>query len=139
MLPKAGGFPVYLNAAFHPVVGFMSGFQSWLIGSPGSLSAGALAIVAIFGWEGITGKIIATAILAVFTVINTQGVKTGALIQNVMYYLPSADREVLISGLCYECQDEMFHCPEDEDDDEPDDIDDDCGFDPYEGCFTYDC
>jgi hypothetical protein len=63
----------------------------------------------------------------------------GALIQDVMYYLPSADREVLISGLCYECQDEMFHCPEDEDDDEPDDIDDDCGFDPYEGCFTYDC
>lgn len=22
---------------------------------------------------------------------------------------------------------------------EPADIDDDCGFDPYEGCFTYDC
>ena len=26
-----------------------------------------------------------------------------------------------------------------EDDDEPNDIDDDCGFDPYEGCYTYDC
>lgn len=25
------------------------------------------------------------------------------------------------------------------DDTEPEDIDDDCGFDPYEGCFTYDC
>lgn len=24
-------------------------------------------------------------------------------------------------------------------DDEPADIDDDCGFDPYEGCFTWDC
>lgn len=24
-------------------------------------------------------------------------------------------------------------------DTEPDDIDDDCGFDLYEGCFTYDC
>jgi hypothetical protein len=24
-------------------------------------------------------------------------------------------------------------------DDEPTDIDDDMGFDPYEGCFTYDC
>lgn len=24
-------------------------------------------------------------------------------------------------------------------DDEPVDIDDDCGFDPYEGCYTYDC
>lgn len=31
-------------------------------------------------------------------------------------------------------------CPEfDFDDDEPADIDDDCGFDPYEGCFTFDC
>ena len=26
-----------------------------------------------------------------------------------------------------------------EDDYEPDDIDDDCGFDPYLGCFTDDC
>ena len=26
-----------------------------------------------------------------------------------------------------------------EEDCEPADIDDDCGFDPYEGCFTYDC
>lgn len=60
----------------------------------------------------------------------------NALIQNVMYYLPSADREVLITGLCYDCQDEMFHEP---DDDEPDDIDDDCGFDPYEGFYTFDC
>lgn len=23
--------------------------------------------------------------------------------------------------------------------DEPADIDDDCGFDPYEGCYTWDC
>ena len=30
-------------------------------------------------------------------------------------------------------------CDVDDWDDEPDDIDDDCGFDPYEGCYTYDC
>ena len=24
-------------------------------------------------------------------------------------------------------------------DDEPEWIDDDCGFDPYEGCYTFDC
>lgn len=29
--------------------------------------------------------------------------------------------------------------PEECSDDEPADIDDDCGFDPYEGCYTYDC
>ena len=26
-----------------------------------------------------------------------------------------------------------------DDDYEPEDIDDDFGFDPYEGCYTYDC
>lgn len=30
-------------------------------------------------------------------------------------------------------------CEEDDWDDEPYDIDDDSGFDPYEGCYTYDC
>lgn len=28
---------------------------------------------------------------------------------------------------------------DEEDYEEPTDIDDDCGFDPYEGCYTYDC
>lgn len=62
----------------------------------------------------------------------------GALIQNAMPYLPANVRETLISGVCDECQDELF-APFEEDDSEPDDIDDDCGFDPFEGCFTYDC
>lgn len=61
----------------------------------------------------------------------------GALIQNVMPYMDATERETLISGLCEVCQGNFFS---DEDEDfEPDDIDDDCGFDPYEGCFTFDC
>lgn len=32
-----------------------------------------------------------------------------------------------------------FYDPEEESCEEPADIDDDCGFDPYEGCYTYDC
>ena len=64
----------------------------------------------------------------------------GALIQNAMPYLPANVRETLISGLCDECQEKMFSSSEEEEEDfEPDDIDDDCGFDPFEGCFTYDC
>lgn len=59
----------------------------------------------------------------------------GVLIQNAMPYLPANVREMLISGLCDDCQDEMFSCP----DDEPDDIDSDEGFDPYEGFYTFDC
>ena len=63
----------------------------------------------------------------------------GALIQNAMPYLPANVRETLISGMCDECQEKMFSSSEEEEDFEPDDIDDDCGFDPFEGCFTYDC
>ena len=65
----------------------------------------------------------------------------GVLIQNAMPYLPANVREMLISGMCDECQEKMFSSSEDEEEEdfEPDDIDDDCGFDPYEGCFTYDC
>lgn len=42
------------------------------------------------------------------------------------------------------CPDDGFPAPcesddDDDWDDEPGDIDDDCGFDPYEGCYTYDC
>lgn len=39
------------------------------------------------------------------------------------------------------CEDGSFDYDEEDDswDDEPDDIDSDEGFDPYEGCFTFDC
>lgn len=32
-----------------------------------------------------------------------------------------------------------YYDPDAEDYEEPADIDNDCGFDPYEGCYTYDC
>ena len=40
--------------------------------------------------------------------------------------------EVVAYQLSAEDEDEYFN-------DVPADIDDDCGFDPYEGCFTFDC
>lgn len=66
---------------------------------------------------------------------------SGELIQNCFPYLDDSEREILISGLCFKCQDDVFGSDDDEDDEdyEPGDIDDDCGFDPYLGCFTDDC
>lgn len=62
----------------------------------------------------------------------------GELVQNCFPYLNASEREILISGLCFKCQDEIFDSDEDEDY-ESADIDNDCGFDPYMGCFTDDC
>lgn len=66
----------------------------------------------------------------------------GELVQNCFPYLADFERETLISGLCYDCQADIFGTDDDYEndyDDEPSNIDDDCGFDPYMGCFTDDC
>jgi hypothetical protein len=64
----------------------------------------------------------------------------GALIQNAFPYLSAEEREMLISGACPACWDAMFS---DEEDGDPDEYYDDCGYevgyDPYMGCFTDDC
>lgn len=47
-----------------------------------------------------------------------------------------AENVAIIDGLTGEV---LWDAESEEADNEPWDIDDDCGFDPYEGCFTYDC
>lgn len=83
MMPKAGGMTVYLNTAFHPIVGFLNGFNCWLISGAGSISAGALALVAIFGLTGYTGKLVASAVVIALTIYNLFGIKAGATLQKI--------------------------------------------------------
>lgn len=74
--------------------------------------------------------------------------QSGALVQNAFPYLSANDREILVSGICEECWEGMFST-EDNDCDgnceecgkcaELEDKVDETGFDPYEGCYTYDC
>ena len=67
----------------------------------------------------------------------------GGLVQDCFPYLSADEREMLISGICPQCWDNMFGSGEEDDlDYEDEDFDDDvdeCGFDPYEGCYTFDC
>ncbi len=86
-IPKAGGGVVYLSEAYHPIVGFLSGFNSWVIGGPGSISALAIALptalapYAGFGDLGI--KVFATVLIAGLTIYNFYGVKLGSRLQNI--------------------------------------------------------
>ena len=50
----------------------------------------------------------------------------------------SADVASVLEDGAHIVNDEVVYPPSDWDW-EPADIDDDCGFDPYEGCFTFDC
>ena len=74
--------------------------------------------------------------------------KDGVLLaQDAFPYLPSDEREMLISGICPTCWDGMFGFGDNEDEEvDEEDYADDCdswdaevGFDPYEGCYTFDC
>lgn len=82
MLPKAGGMTVYLNTAYHPLIGFLNGFNSWLLSGAGSLAAGALAFSAIFGLSDLTGKLVASGLIIAFTAYNMLGIKAGSMFQN---------------------------------------------------------
>lgn len=65
--------------------------------------------------------------------------QNGMSIQDAMPDMTPEDREMLISGICPSCWDDMFG-EEDEDEDyypEPGDLED--GFNPYMGCYDFDC
>lgn len=63
----------------------------------------------------------------------------GALVQDAFPYLTADEREMLISGICPTCWAETFG---DEDEEDPEDWEDDvdeCGYNPYMGCYDFDC
>lgn len=85
--PKAGGMVVYLNEAYHPIVGFLNGFCSWLLSGAGSIAAVAIAIPTALSHFGelseFTVKSIAILLVVSLTVYNYFGVKLGSILQNV--------------------------------------------------------
>lgn len=69
----------------------------------------------------------------------------GERIQDILPGLPASEREVLISGICIDCQEEVFSDPDEEDEGyelEPEGLEDsqlELGFAPLEGDYTWDC
>ena len=85
-MPVTGGLTTYLSKAYHPMFGFINGFSGFLLTCSGSIAALAMAAVTqfaeIFGWSQLIVKIIAIAIIVIFTALNLKGVKFGAAFQN---------------------------------------------------------
>lgn len=85
--PRAGGLTVYLNNAYSPLVGFLAGFNSWLIGGPGSIAAIAIALpsalTSVIPMGEWTVKLVAIALIIGLTAVNYFGVKTGSKVQNL--------------------------------------------------------
>jgi len=86
-MPKAGGSYVYLSKAYGNIVGFLSGFSSFIVGNSGSIAALAVG----FAWflkffQPLTNfqeKTLAIVLVLILTIINCLGVKLGSIFQNI--------------------------------------------------------
>lgn len=95
-MPHAGGQYVYLREAFGPLYGFLYGWTFFLVIQTGTIAAVAVAFAKFLGvfWPDIsaanrilpflsTQQVVAITLISFLTWVNTRGVRTGALVQNV--------------------------------------------------------
>ncbi|MCX6621757.1 MAG: amino acid permease [Acidobacteria bacterium] len=94
-MPHAGGQYVYLREAFGPLFGFLYGWTLFLVIQTGTIAAVAVAFAKFAGiffpWIARdnpvgpfnTQQMVAIAVLVLLTAVNTRGVRTGAMVQNI--------------------------------------------------------
>lgn len=100
MMPKVGGQYVYLREAYHPLVGFLFGWTTFLVVQCGSIAAVAVAFAKFSGvivpWiseknillsvgplKFTTTQLIAICMILFLTWLNTRGIVTGKTVQNI--------------------------------------------------------
>jgi APA family basic amino acid/polyamine antiporter len=104
-LPEVGGQYAYLREAYHPAVAFLYGWVLLLVIQTGGMAAVAITFARYF--VELTGLrmpdwIVATGALAVLTLINCLGVKTGARTQSALMAMKiAAISALVIAGLAF--------------------------------------
>ncbi len=102
MMPKAGGQYVYLREALGPIWGFLYGWTLFLVIQTGTVAAVGVAFGKFLGvffpavsknnwiWHlgagniGLnTANLVAITVITLLTLLNTFGVRLGALVQNI--------------------------------------------------------
>jgi len=105
-MPGAGGEYYFLSKLYHPLLGFLSGWVSFIVGFSAPIAASALgfseyfcrALPAIPNWFESTGimnpaatrTFLSVSVILVFTIIHYRGIKSGALVQNILTLLKVA-------------------------------------------------
>jgi basic amino acid/polyamine antiporter, APA family len=95
-MPQAGGQYVYLREAHGPLFGFLFGWTMFLVIQTGTLAAVAVAFAKFTGVfvpaisesnyvlpHVNTQQLLGIALIILLTAVNTRGLRTGAIVQNV--------------------------------------------------------
>jgi APA family basic amino acid/polyamine antiporter len=93
-MPRAGGEYVYLGELFHPILGFLTGWVSFLVGfsAPLALSsmgcseylASAFPVLVASGDPHVLKKALAITVIGALTAVHLRGIESGARIQNYL-------------------------------------------------------
>ncbi|MEO5952140.1 MAG: amino acid permease, partial [Chloroflexia bacterium] len=87
-MPQAGGQYVYLREAFGPMPAFLFGWTFFVVIQTGTIAAVAVAFAKFAGvfFPEIQGRwlqIVGIAVIVLLSWVNTRGVRTGAIVQNI--------------------------------------------------------
>ena len=105
-MPGAGGEYHFLSKLYNPLFGFLSGWVSFIVGFSAPIAASAMgfseyfcrALPAIPFWlqsngimnPAVTKSFLSVSVIMIFTFIHYRGIKSGALIQNILTILKVA-------------------------------------------------
>jgi APA family basic amino acid/polyamine antiporter len=100
MLPATGGQYVYLREAYGPLVGFLSGWASFLVIQSGGIATLAAAFSIYLSYfvklNRIEAKLASVLLIAILTAVNYRGVRLGAGVQRVFTFLKLAGLTVVV-------------------------------------------
>ncbi len=87
-MPQAGGQYVYLREAFGPMPAFLFGWTFFVVIQTGTIAAVAVAFAKFAGvfFPEIQGRglqLVGIGVIILLSWVNTKGVRTGAIVQNV--------------------------------------------------------
>lgn len=111
MMPHVGGQYVYLREAYHPLIGFLFGWTTFLVVQCGSIAAVGVAFAkftgVLFPWISEsnillhagalkinTTMVVAIAMISFLTWLNTRGIVTGKTVQNIF----SSTKVIALAG-----------------------------------------
>lgn len=99
-MPRAGGIYTYIARAFGPLPGFLCGWMLFTVGTSGSIATLGASLPIYLGaflpLTAASAKLAAIAAILLFTAINIVGVRSGALVQNVLTALKTGGLGVMI-------------------------------------------
>ena len=86
--PRAGGIYVFLREAYGPLLAFLYGWSTFFVMQSGSIATLASAFAIYLGYLSSLppwlAKMLAVSCIALLTLINCFGVRSGALVQNFL-------------------------------------------------------